>query len=95
MFGEQREDFEGEDGERREGAPSREELRRWRRIGPMGKLHNIVVYIKSSPQRTQVFRNISGGRMVRQDNGTRWNSWYEMLDWTLNQIKVCVIFATK
>lgn len=71
LFGEQREEAEGEDRERREELPSVEELRMWRRIGPMGKLHNIVVYIKSSPQRTQVFRNISGGRMVRQDNGTR------------------------
>ena len=71
-----------------EEGPTTAELQRWRKMGPLGKLHNIVVYIKASPQQTQVFLTISGGRMVRQDNGTRWNSWYEMLDWMLCRIKV-------
>lgn len=75
-----------------EEGPTTAELQRWRKMGPLGKLHNIVVYIKASPQRTQVFLTISGGRMVRQDNGTRWNSWYDMLDWTLCRIKVRKLF---
>lgn len=58
MFGKLPENADNENGE--EG-PSTEELRRWRRMGPMGRLQNIVVYIKSSAQRTQVFRIISGG----------------------------------
>ncbi len=68
------------------------ELQRWRKMGPLGKLHNIVIYIKASPQRTLVFLTISGEKMLRQDNGTCWNSWYEMLDWTLCRIKVRKLF---
>lgn len=72
-----------------EKVPTTAELQKWRK---MGKLHNIVVYIKASLQRTQVFLSISGGRMVRKDNGTCWNSWYEILDWTLYRIKVRKLF---
>ncbi len=28
--------------------PTTAELQRWRKMGPLGKLHNIVVYIKAS-----------------------------------------------
>ncbi len=33
-----------------------------------------------TPQRIHAFKELSGGLMPRRDNGTRWNSWYEMLD---------------
>ena len=36
--------------------PSNTELDRWRKIGPLGKLHNIIVYICHSPQRRQAFQ---------------------------------------
>jgi len=52
----------------------------WRRRGPLGKLHNIIVWIMVTPQRIHAFKELSGGLMPRRDNGTRWNSWYEMLD---------------
>lgn len=71
-----------------EEVPTTAEVQRWRKIGSLGKLHGIVIYIKASPQRTQAFLTINGERVVRQDNGTCWNSWYEMLDWTLCRIKV-------
>lgn len=32
-----------------------EGLRHWRKKGPVGKLHNIVKYIISSPQRSELF----------------------------------------
>ena len=76
LFGSLPEDIPENDEE----GPTTAELQRWRKMGPLGKLHNIVVYIKASSQRTQVFMRISQGKMVRQDNGTRWDSWYEMLD---------------
>lgn len=60
---------------------SHEDLVRWRQVGPLGKLHNIVVWIQQSPQRLQAFKKDSGGRAPRRDNTTRWNSWFEMLDW--------------
>ena len=54
----------------------------FRRLGPMGKLHNIVVHIRSSGPRTKQFRN-SAGRLIPLDNRTRWNSWFTMLQTAL------------
>jgi BED zinc finger len=58
---------------------NQDQQQQFRLLGPLGKLHNIVVYIRKSPQRTKSFRDIAG-RMVPLDNRTRWNSWYQMLD---------------
>lgn len=33
-------------------------LAAWRKKGPVGKLHNIVIWIRRTPQRRQIFRNI-------------------------------------
>jgi hypothetical protein len=48
-------------------------------LGPLGKLHNIVVHIRSSPQRTAAFEK-EAGRRIPLDNRTRWNSWFNMLN---------------
>jgi hypothetical protein len=50
----------------------------FRRMGPLGKLHNIVVHTRGSPSRTRQFKDLAG-RMIPLDNRTRWNSWYHML----------------
>ena len=42
-------------------------------MGPMGKLHNHVVYIRSSANRTIWFIECAG-RMIPLDNRMRWNS---------------------
>ena len=47
-------------------------------MGPMGKLHNYVVHIRSSANRTTWFIE-RAGKMVPLDNRTRWNSWFLML----------------
>ncbi len=60
-----------------------DDIARWRQLGPLGKLHNIVVWVQWSPQRMQAFKKDSGGKAPKRDNGTRWNSWFEMLDWSL------------
>lgn len=70
------------------------QLNSWRKLGPLGKLHNIIVYIMASPQRIQAFRNASGGLMPHRDNNTRWNSWYEMLNWAIEKIKPQLIALT-
>jgi hypothetical protein len=44
-----------------------------RTIGPMGKLHNIVVFIRGSGIRTKEFVS-QAHRMIPLDNRTRWNS---------------------
>ena len=49
------------------------------RMGVMGKVHNIVVNIRASPNRTTEFKRLAG-RSIPLNNRTRWNSWYIMLD---------------
>lgn len=63
-----------------------EALDLWRRKGPVGKLHNVVSYIRRTPQRRNKFyalpsegdvdSEISRNLMVLQDNSTRWNSTF-------------------
>jgi hypothetical protein len=48
-------------------------------MGPMGKLHNHVVHIRSSANRTTWFVE-RAGKMIPLDNRTRWNSWFHMLN---------------
>lgn len=65
----------------------------WRRKGPCGKLHNIVKYIKRSPQRIEQFEDIqrrlisptrpAGKAEVYKlvdDNDTRWNSMDDCIE---------------
>ena len=47
-------------------------------FGVLGKLHNIVVYSRSSPHHTKRLKEILG-HSIPLDNRTRWNSWYQML----------------
>jgi hypothetical protein len=58
----------------------------WRQKGPLGKLHNLVVYIQRSPQRIAKFWEFSNNRNLARDNSTRWNSWYMMIS-TAIQLK--------
>jgi hAT family C-terminal dimerisation region len=51
----------------------------WRRLGTLGKLHNIAVFIRSSIPRYCDFK-ATVGRGLPLDNSTRWNSWYQMLE---------------
>lgn len=56
----------------------------WRRIGVVGRLHNIIRYIRWSPQRREEFAHcIQGGNLAEfdqleliQDNDTRCNSFH-------------------
>jgi hypothetical protein len=42
------------------------ELDIWRKRGPVGKLHNVVKYIRSTPQRREEFEDIVRGELQRQ-----------------------------
>jgi hypothetical protein len=55
------------------------DMEEWRRKGPLGKLHNFVVFIQRSVQRLGKFLDLSRGHHLAQDNSTRWNSWERML----------------
>ena len=50
----------------------------FRKMGPLGKLYNIVVHTRSSAGHTKEFKGLAR-RMIPQGNRTRWNSWYHML----------------
>ena len=65
------------------------ELNIWRKKGPIGKLHNVVRFIRNTPQRREAFMSITVGDtltdtdfdhlMVKSDNATRWNSAHDMI----------------
>ena len=75
-------------------SPSDAVRNQWRELGPLGKLHNIIVWIMGSPQRIQSFKLRSGGLMPRRDNSTRWHSWYEMLQRAITRLKGPIIAVT-
>ena len=58
---------------------SLKDIKKWRKFGPIGKLHNIVVDIQSSAIRMQEFLILSRGTRLVRDNKTRWNSMEAMI----------------
>ncbi|KFA69566.1 hypothetical protein S40285_07964, partial [Stachybotrys chlorohalonatus IBT 40285] len=76
-----------------------EDLKHWRAKGPIGKLHNIVKFIWASPQHTEAFKahareqeeakvyklaeESTAELKVIQNNSTRWNSTYMMIEHAL------------
>jgi len=73
------------------------EIQEWRKKGPLGKLHNIVVYIQRSAQRIQRFKSLieANGLGLIRDNSTRWNSWYKMLQRALKLKEAIQIYCFK
>ncbi|PQM43545.1 hypothetical protein VC83_09672 [Pseudogymnoascus destructans] len=70
-------------------------MEQWRKKGPLGKLHNIVVYIQRSPQRIASFKLMSNNLCLLRDNSTRWNSWYSMLQRALRVQHAIELFCIK
>jgi hypothetical protein len=64
----------------------------WRQMGPLGKLHNLIMAIRASTQRYNQFKALAG-RMIPRDNDTRWNSWFFMLDISLKKRKEIISFV--
>ena len=76
-------------------------LRHWRKRGPVGKLHNLVKWVRASPQRSEFFRatikeldDDSGISLSEQstfelqlllNNETRWNSTFLMIQRALRK----------
>ncbi|KAK5996251.1 Putative AC transposase-like protein [Cladobotryum mycophilum] len=95
LYGEDSETFEQESQHYEALKDIDKDLRHWRRRGPIGKLRNIVKFIRSSPQRSERFQH-SAHELNTEDfvlfeesdkelevimnNDTRWNSTYLMLD---------------
>lgn len=89
LFGNVEDDYEYRETVR--SAPKNNQLDKERKLGPLGKLHYIIFWIMRSPQRTQAFKELSGGLIPRRANGTRWSSWYEMLDWAIQRIHPAIV----
>ena len=76
--GDRDEDDETEDEENKLVTASKKKKRRsWKDIGPLGKLHVIVAYMRASELLYNEFLD-AAGRAIPMDNDTRWNSWYTM-----------------
>lgn len=100
LFGKDADSFELEsDINGIRGLPE-QDLRHWRSKGPIGKLHNIVKFIRSSPQRSEYFKRIAhkqeyeGYRLCEEstaelevvlNNDTWWNSTYMMIERALRK----------
>lgn len=52
-------------------------------MGVIGKLYNIVVHVRALANRTEEIRKHIG-RTIPLDNRMRWNSWFYMLQVSLN-----------
>ncbi|KAK9443900.1 transposase-like protein [Metarhizium brunneum] len=63
----------------------------WRSIGPLGKLHNIAVFIRSSTVHSDAWQRLAG-RALGIDNATRWNSWYMLLRTALEKKDKLMVF---
>jgi len=47
-------------------------------MGPIGKLYNLIIYIRKSANYTTWFKE-RALKIIPLDNYIRWNSWYNML----------------
>jgi len=64
------------------------EFETWRRIGPIGRLHNTIRRVRGSPQRRKRFLGFQSNDsdsdleplMARQNNDTRWDSTFNMIN---------------
>ncbi|KAI8404300.1 hypothetical protein FOFC_15795 [Fusarium oxysporum] len=95
LYGEDFETFEAESQVFNFLGRHEDDLRHWRKKGPVGKLHNVVKFIRSSLQRCELFKRISRENDEAQEyllagestaeleaimnNDTRWNSTYFMI----------------
>jgi hypothetical protein len=61
-----------------------EMAREWRKLGSLGKLHNLNVWMRASTERYQAFIK-AVGRAIPLDNDTRWNSWSLEIDIALTK----------
>jgi len=47
-------------------------------MGIIGKIYNLVVYIRASPNYMNKFKELSG-KLIPLGNRIRWNSWFRIL----------------
>lgn len=100
LFGKDAESFELESEINCMRGLAEHDLGHWREKGPIGKLHNVVKFIRSSPQRSEHFKRIAQEEEYEEyrlceestaelevilNNETRWNSTYMMIERALKK----------
>jgi hypothetical protein len=55
------------------------DLEAWKKYGPLGLIHTLVIHIKRSPEKEQAFLEMSKGTHLDRDNKTRWNLYAKMI----------------
>ncbi|KAK7583457.1 hypothetical protein V3481_012745 [Fusarium oxysporum f. sp. vasinfectum] len=100
LFGKDAESFELESDINSMRGLVEQDLDHWRTKGPIGKLRNIVKFIRSSPQRSEQFKRVAREQdheeyrlceestaelEVVMNNETRWNSTYMMIERALRK----------
>ena len=69
LFGKDPEAFEAEADSYIHFQQEEKELEAWRRLGPIGKLHNVVRYIQKTPQRREAFLELAIGETALDAEG--------------------------
>ena len=105
LFGQDPDAFEIEAEMNQNLSHEEEDLQLWRKRGSVGKLHNVVVFGRRSPQRRELFESISlanddgtnqsSNLMITQDNETRWNSTYLMITRALHLKREIEVFIDR
>ena len=90
LFGPRVAELEREEGEMTPEAKAELMKTQWRAFGALGKLHNVVKFIRHSPQRHNVFKdlqldNLEKALVPTMDNDTRWSSVMAMIESALPQ----------
>jgi hypothetical protein len=101
LFGKNADAIEVEDNVLRTLGHELEHRDAWRKYGPVGKLHNVIVFIRRTPQRKELLQSVCNLEEpgfddmllneetrklgVLQDNATRWNSTYKMIERALQK----------
>ena len=75
----------------------------WKRFGCLGRLHNLVRYIRLTPKRREEFASIVIGNDLSQfdsleliqNNSTRWNSWFNSITRALNVRERLELFSAR
>ncbi|KAJ6439157.1 transposase-like protein [Purpureocillium lavendulum] len=99
LYGEDGETFEQESHRLLDADLIEDDLRHWRYRGPVGRLRNIIKFIRASPQRSERFQTLASEAddhtwLIQESsrelqlilsNETRWNSTYLMIERALRK----------
>src|SRR4029077_9075026 len=71
LFGKDPDAFETEANSCIQLRQAEKELEIWRKLGPIGKLHNVVTYIRRTPQRREDFLKLAKNEDSEEAKGKR------------------------